>query len=68
MTASHRSVQNRTFSMVQGTTIGDLLDAAIGIKMHHYAFLPYTDEGRWKGCGDFMYIIFLFASERILTW
>jgi len=51
---TYRSLQNRTFPMQDGITIGELLDAAITRNMHHYVFLPYTIEGRWKGCGDFM--------------
>ncbi|KZT04198.1 uncharacterized protein LAESUDRAFT_751269 [Laetiporus sulphureus 93-53] len=41
-----------TYPLRQGTTIGTLIDKIIDKKMHHFLFLPYTSESRWKGCGD----------------
>ncbi|KAJ7803328.1 hypothetical protein B0H14DRAFT_2613430 [Mycena olivaceomarginata] len=51
-TPTIRSAHFRTFPVRQGLKIGDLLDKVIGAKMHHFFFLPFTDEYRWKGCGD----------------
>ncbi|KAI6038756.1 hypothetical protein EDC04DRAFT_2569322 [Pisolithus marmoratus] len=53
-TPTHCSVQYHTYALSQGTTVGMLLNAAIKLNMHHFLFLPYTSEGRWKGCGNFM--------------
>ncbi|KAL4074253.1 hypothetical protein V8B97DRAFT_1914313 [Scleroderma yunnanense] len=51
-TPTRRSPHHLTFPLRQGTTIGTLIDKIIDKKMHHFLFLPYTLEGRWKGCGD----------------
>ncbi|KIO24938.1 hypothetical protein M407DRAFT_8674 [Tulasnella calospora MUT 4182] len=49
---TQRAVHHRTYQLRQGTTIGHLIDKIIARQMHHFLFLPYTREGRWKGCGD----------------
>ncbi|KAK6341177.1 hypothetical protein TWF696_008264 [Orbilia brochopaga] len=49
---SNRSLHTRTYNVRAGTTLGAILDTVIGQRMHHFAFLPYTDRGSWKGCGD----------------
>jgi hypothetical protein len=33
--------------------------------MHHFLFLPYTSDGRWKGCGDHLYVLFRSISISI---
>jgi len=53
-----RSVHNLTYSLQDGTTIGTLVDKIIALKMHHFLFLPYTREARWKGYGDHLYVLF----------
>ena len=54
---TRRTVHQLTFSVLQGTTIGMLIDKAIEREVHHFLFLPYTAEGRWKGCGDHVYVL-----------
>ncbi|KAJ7292645.1 hypothetical protein C8J57DRAFT_1549877, partial [Mycena rebaudengoi] len=50
--ATNRSAHERSFLVQGGLTVGSFSDAIIERKMHHFVFLPYTSEGRWKGCGD----------------
>jgi len=36
--------------------------------MHHFLFLPYTADGRWKGCGDhLLHTWALFVREGYIT-
>ena len=52
-------------------TIGTLIYKIIALKIPHLLFLPHTKEGRWKGCGDHLYldlyVLFHSISDIILT-
>lgn len=49
---TRRAVHHCTYPLHEGTTVGHLIDKILELKMHHFLFLPYTAQGRWKGCGD----------------
>lgn len=66
-TTTRRATHHLTYRLSQGTTIGMLVDKIIDRKMHKFLFLPYTSEGRWKGCGDHAYVAFQFDSNLIST-
>jgi hypothetical protein len=53
-TATSRAPHHRTYPVAAGTTIGDLIKPIIDKQMHHFLFLAYTDEDRFKGCGHFI--------------
>lgn len=50
-TATRRALHDHTYTLAAGTTIGALIDTIVGKNMHHFLFLLYTDEDRFKGCG-----------------
>ncbi|KAL1668905.1 hypothetical protein EV121DRAFT_266363 [Schizophyllum commune] len=52
-------VHHLTYNVRERAKIGDFIRAVIQRNMHHFLFLPYTIDGRWKGCGD--HLIFTFA-------
>ncbi|KAK0194719.1 hypothetical protein F5146DRAFT_978197 [Armillaria mellea] len=65
---THRAVHHLTFPLRQGTTIGTLIDKVVQRNMHHFLFLPYTAESRWKGCGDhLLHTWALFVREGDIT-
>ena len=45
-----------TFEMKSGSTLGNIVSLAIDDNMHKFIFLPYGIA--WKGCRDFVYVIF----------
>ncbi|KAL7922620.1 hypothetical protein ACQKWADRAFT_312853 [Trichoderma austrokoningii] len=49
---THRAPHHRTYPVRAGLTIGNLINKILERSMHHFLFLGYTNEGRWKGCGD----------------
>lgn len=54
---TRRAVHDCTYPLREGTTIGNLTDMILRLKMHYFLFLPYTAEGRRKGCGDHVYAL-----------
>src|SRR6266404_8539163 len=50
-------VHHFTYSLHEGTTIGYLTNMIVQLKMHHFLFLPYTSQGRWKGCRDHVNVL-----------
>lgn len=56
---TRRAPHHRTYPVCDGLTIGHLIGKIIANKMHHFLFLLYTKEGRWKGCGDHTYVFFI---------
>ena len=64
---THRTVHYSTYP--EGTTIGDFINMILRLKMHHFLFLPYPVEGRWKGCGDHTYVLSICCGDDIdMTW
>ncbi|KIY70344.1 hypothetical protein CYLTODRAFT_392105 [Cylindrobasidium torrendii FP15055 ss-10] len=51
---THRAGHSRTYSLAKNTTIGDLINPIISRNMHHFAFLTYTKDDHFKGCGHFI--------------
>ncbi|KAG5649929.1 hypothetical protein H0H81_001442 [Sphagnurus paluster] len=47
-----RAVHHCTYPVSEGTKIGDITETILKHNMHHFLFLPYTSQWRWKGCGD----------------
>ena len=57
--ATSRASHHRTYTLAAGTTIGALIDTIVNKNMHHFLFLLYTDDDRFKGCGHHLCVLFL---------
>ncbi|KIO27443.1 hypothetical protein M407DRAFT_232693 [Tulasnella calospora MUT 4182] len=65
---SIRAVHSRTYTLRAATTIGMLIDAITSKYMHHFIFLLYTDENRFKGCGHHLLRVWaVYVKEGIIT-
>ncbi|KIO27453.1 hypothetical protein M407DRAFT_232698 [Tulasnella calospora MUT 4182] len=63
-----RAAHYRTYTLRAGTTIGALIDAITSRGMHHFIFLLYTDEDRFKGCGHHLLRVWaVYVKEGIIT-
>ncbi|KAI5893395.1 uncharacterized protein SCHCODRAFT_0102517 [Schizophyllum commune H4-8] len=58
----------RSYSLKQGTTLGELVDAVVTQRMHRFLFFSYTQAEFWKGCGHHLLRVYtLYVDQGIIS-
>ncbi|KAL1722376.1 hypothetical protein EV715DRAFT_287397 [Schizophyllum commune] len=65
---TNRAAHSRSYTIAQGTTLGDLVDAVVSKRMHRFVFFNYTEEELWKGCGHHLLRVYtLYVDLHIIS-
>ncbi|KAL1701614.1 hypothetical protein EV121DRAFT_294064 [Schizophyllum commune] len=58
----------RSYSLRQGTTLGELVDAVVNERMHRFLFFSYTKAELWKGCGHHLLRVYThYVDKHIIS-